>query len=214
MTRTITSTALVALLAGAGVYAQTTTQTKPPTTTALPQTQAPKPAPATPAAPAAPVIPPFQEGSKYAVVNFQYIANESNLGKSATAAMNKLRDQKQADIQKLQDDLKSLNDQKNNGAGVLSADALGILQQQIDRKSMDLNYAQQTAQKEMDDRNTVLQNDFYAKVAPVIQAVAKDKGVDLVFPSGENGSVVWFKEGLDLSAEVVKRLNATSGGGF
>jgi Skp family chaperone for outer membrane proteins len=54
-----------------------------------------------------------------------------------------------------------------------------------------------------------MQSNVLDDVKPVIEAVAKDKGADLVLNSGFNPSGVLFADtSLDVTEEVVKRLNA------
>jgi Skp family chaperone for outer membrane proteins len=54
-----------------------------------------------------------------------------------------------------------------------------------------------------------LQLDFQRKVGPVIEAVAREKGLHLLFSQSDSG-LVWADTGLDMTAEVIRRLDAAS----
>ena len=51
-----------------------------------------------------------------------------------------------------------------------------------------------------------LQGEFQQKVFPVIKAVAEEKGLHAVFSIGDSG-VAYYDPGLDISDEVIKRLD-------
>ena len=54
-----------------------------------------------------------------------------------------------------------------------------------------------------------MQAEFVQKVNPIIDAVAKEKGLQIVFNGGDAG-FAWADPGLDLTSEVIKRLDAAT----
>lgn len=54
-----------------------------------------------------------------------------------------------------------------------------------------------------------LQLEFQRKVAPIIQQVATEKSVQMLFSQGDSG-LVWADAGLDLTAEVIRRFDAVT----
>jgi outer membrane protein len=197
-----TALLLGTLLIPAAALAQVTPppQTKP---TTPPATQTPA-KPATPP-PAPALVIPFPEGAKTAFVNLQYIAQESVMGKAASSDMNTLRDKKAAEINSKNLQLKALQDKQASG-GLLNDVAKGQLTKDIDKLNMEIQYANQTAQKELDDKNADLMNEFLAKVQPVIEAFAKEKGIDFVLT--QDSGAIYVRAGLDISPDIVKRLDA------
>jgi outer membrane protein len=200
MNRTTTAFVLGALLIPAAVFAQVTpppqTKPTPPPAAQTPATQAPKP-------PA--LVIPFPEGAKTAFVNIAFIAAESVMGKAASSDMNTLRDKKAAEINSKNVQLKALQDKQASG-GLLNDVAKGQLTKDIDKLNMEIQYANQTAQKELDDKNADLMNDFLAKLQPVIEAYAKEKGIDFVLT--QDSAAIYVRAGLDISPDIVKRLDA------
>ena len=101
--------------------------------------------------------------------------------------------------------LKVLQD-KQNAAAVLSASAAAQVQKDVERAQMELQYAQQTAQKEMDDLQHDLMAAFSEKVTPVVEQVRAEKGLWAVWAIDDN--LVALMPSLDISMDVVKRLDA------
>jgi len=201
--------ALSALLVAGQAVAQTTppptpTPTpKPPATT--PQTT-PKPSPtATPKPPTE----PFPAGAMVAYVDLQLVVAQSKLGQAGHDQMTALNDKlsqavaaKNKEIQALQDKIKN---QQN-----LVADA--IIQgwaRDLDKMQRDAQYMVQDSQVQINQLNEQLLQNFQAKVLPIVEDLRKEKGLWIIFALGDNSNIAAAHAGLDLSWEVIKRLDAT-----
>ncbi|MCU1386221.1 MAG: outer membrane protein, partial [Acidobacteria bacterium] len=68
---------------------------------------------------------------------------------------------------------------------------------------------QQDAQAEINELQQEVQNDFVKKLSPIVEALANEKGLHLVFNASESG-IAWAAPGLDLTADVIKRLDANA----
>jgi outer membrane protein len=209
---TIVALALTVALAGPG-YAQATTPPKPatPTQTTAPKPQAPTTPPATaPAAQAPAATPqppmPFPQDAKYAVIDVQSIAQNSVAGRDASKKLNDLQAKKAADIQDKNKQLQALTTKRDTGGAVLSDTARSQLDKDIDKLQRDIQYAQSSAQAELQDLNNELQGEFQKKLVPVIEEIAKEKGLYLVFTA--DSGFAYIHPGLNISDEVIKRLDA------
>lgn len=213
------------LLAAAPSYAQTSAAdataaqppagqqppTQPPPTQPPATPPKPAPAPAQPATqpPATPAPPrPFPEGAKVAYINAQFIASNSAEGKASSAKINQLTQKKQNDINEKNKALQTAQ-QKLQSGSLLSEAARSQLEKEIEKINVDLQRMQQDAQSELQDLQRDLQQEFEKKLMPVIQQVAQEKGIQILLSVTDSG-VIWADTGLDLSAEVIKRLDATS----
>jgi outer membrane protein len=198
----------IALMAGP-VNAGQATAPKP----APAPTQAPATAPATPAAqPAAqPATPPkpFPEGAKIAYVNVQRIAQESQDGQAATKRITTLREEKEKDLVSRNQKFEEARKRLETSASVLSEAVRGTQQKEVERLQTDLQRATQDAQKAVEDLQAELQVDFQRKLLPIISEVSTAKGLHMVFSSLDSG-IVWADSGLDITADVVKKLDAAS----
>ena len=195
---------LAVVLSAAPVFAQT------------PPAQA-KPAQQPPAAPPAPTMPapapqppaPFPQGAKIGFVNFQRVIQESSDGKASTARVNALMAKKQNEGTEKQKQL-AANQQKLQTTGsVMSEAARGQLEKEIERQQVEGQRFQQDAQAEVTELQTELQNEFIKKVTPILQQVATEKGLYALFNAQEAG-FAWVDPGLDLTTEVIKKLDAAT----
>jgi len=193
----------LAVFMSAGVaFAQT-----PPAGQQPPPAKPAQPAPA-PAAPAAAAQPPapFPVGAKMAFVNPQRIFQESAEGKAAMNRVQSLIQKKQTEGQDRQKKLQADQQKLQTSSGVMNDAARAQLEKDIEKQQVDGQRFQQDAQAEINELQQEVQNEFIKKVTPVIELVAKEKGVQLVFDLN-NAGLAYFEPGLDLSSEVIKRLD-------
>lgn len=139
-------------------------------------------------------------------VNLTYVARTSKIGKAEIAKIEEASRKKAAEL-----DVKAAELQKQQAmlqkAGVgLSPRALADLQRAFDKSRLDLQRFQQDAQNEIAAMQTQFDVEFRAKLAPVIDEISKDKGLHFVFSLGE-AAIVWWSPAVDISDEVVKRLD-------
>jgi Skp family chaperone for outer membrane proteins len=177
--------------------------------------QAPRPAPATPA-PAAPAAaqpatptppPPFPAGAKIGFVNLQQVANLSGEGKVSTGKVQALMAKKQTEAQTKSKALADAQAKLQSSAGILSDNARAQLEKDIERMNVEGQRFQQDAQAEINELSQQLQNEFQQKLFPVLEAVSKEKGIQVLLSAADAG-VVWAEAGLDLTLDAVKKLDA------
>ena len=175
------------------------------------------PAPARAARPAAPPAPqppapapqppaPFPQGAKMAFVNLQVIAQLSSDGKAAAAKVNALTQKKQTEIADKSKALQGNQQKLQTGGGVMSDTARGQLEKEIERQQRELERLQQDAQAELNELQQDLQGEFQKKLLPVLEQLAKEKGLQFLF-SGADAGLIWAEPGLDLTLEAVKKLD-------
>ena len=180
---------------------------------AAPAPAAPAPAPAQ-AAPATPPPPPvpFPAGAKVAFVNLQQIANLSAEGKALTAKVQALMQKKQNEAAAKQKALADNQTKLQQGSALLSDTARAALEKEVERQNVEGQRFQQDAQAEINELSQQLQNEFQQKLFPVLDLVAKEKGVDVLLSAADAG-MVWAAPGLDLTMDAVKKLDERSQAG-
>ena len=203
--------AAVALTAGPALAQAPTTAKPTPPATGTPAAQPPatqKPAEPGVAPPSAAAAPrPFPEGAKVAYIDLQYIASNSVEGKAATAKIQEYAKKKTAELEGKQKALEAARNKLLQGGTVLSDSARGQMEKDIDKMARELQYAQQEAQSEQQALTQDLQNEFQTRLNPVIDQVAQEKGLHLVLSIADSGAV-WVNTGLNISLEVMKRLDS------
>jgi outer membrane protein len=183
------------------------------------QTPAPapqKPAPAAPAAqapaPQPPPPAPFPEGAKSAFVVLQRIANESADGKAATAQIQALQQKKAAELADKQKQLQGIQAKLEKEASVMSATAQADLTKQAEKLNTDIQRFTQDAQQELTELQEQLRLQFEARVQPVLDQVRQEKGLHFIF-NGPDSGLVAADPGLDISLDVIKKLDAAKPAG-
>lgn len=198
MRRMLVALGLVAVTATAS-FAQT-----PAPSTAKPAAPAPQAA-----APPPPAQLPFPEGAKIAFIVLQRVVAESNEGKLASARVQALQQKKVAELNERQKAAQGLQEKLDKSGAVMSEAARADLTKQVERANVDMQRATQDAQQEMQELQNQLQEEFQRRVAPVIEAVGKERGLYFIF-NGPDSGLVYGDAALDITAEVIKKFDATS----
>jgi len=190
------------VLSASPVFAQAPAAPAP-----APAAQAPAAAAPAQAAPAAPK--PFPAGAKVAYVVLQRIANESADGRVATTRIQALQQKKAAELNEKNKQIQGLQQKLEKEGSVMSVAAQADLQKQVEKLNVDVQRFTQDAQAEVQELQQELQADFQKKLLPVINTVAADMGLLMVFSQVDSG-LVWADPGLDVTAEVIKRFDSAA----
>lgn len=201
MTRMTIAVAVSALLVAGSAQARTPQTQTPPPATQKPAAQLPMPSP-TPA----PV--PFPEGAKVAFIDLQRIVGESALGKQGSDAMKALNDKLGADLAAKNKEIQALQDQIKTQQNVVSEAKMQEMTRNLDKLQRAAQFAQEDAQVQVNQLNQELLSGFQQKVLPIVEKLRDEKGLWIVFALGDQSNIAAAHAGLDLSAEVIKRLDA------
>ena len=150
---------------------------------------------------------PFPVGAKTAFINPQRIFQESADGKAAVTRINNLIQKKQTEGQDRQKALQANQQKLQTSGGVMNEQARAQLEKEIEKQQVDGQRFQQDAQAEIQELQNEVQQEFIKKVSPLIEAVAKEKGLQMVFDLS-NAGLAWWDPGLDLTNDVIKKLDA------
>lgn len=137
--------ALTFVLAAGPAFAQNPPAQQPPTQNPPAQQQPPAQPPATPAQPQQPppAPQPFPEGARIAYVDLNRIAQTSAEGKAAATKIQEYQKKKLGEIQEKNKQVEELRKKLEQGGSVMSDDARGQLEKDIDRATRELQFMQQ-----------------------------------------------------------------------
>lgn len=158
---------------------------------------------------------------KIAVIDLVRISNESQLGRSYASRIETLEteiktegNKKQAELNKMDAAIKTLQDELEKQGSVLSAEAADRKRQEITRKTRDRQAFLEDGQAElqrMRERAQAqaegLNNEFQQKIKPFIDAVAQARGIDILLT---NQVALTMNREFDVSADVIQRADAAS----
>ena len=166
---------------------------------------APAPAQAAPAQPL-PQQAPFPAGAKTGFVNLQAIAQLTAEGKAAAAKVNALAQKKQTEGADKAKALQANQTKLQTSGNVMSDAARAQLEKEIERQTVEGQRFEQDAQAELNELQQELQQDFQAKLLPILVELSKEKGLQVLFSAGDAG-VIWIEPGIDLTMEAVARMD-------
>ena len=187
-----------------------TTQQPPPAGTAQPPAGQKPTIPQTPAKPPEPKpVVPFPADAKIGFVDMQQLVNLSKLGKQGQDEMKKLREKLGAPITAKQKELVDLQNKIQTQQNLVAPAILAGMQRDLERGQRELQALQETFQIESEQKQADLIQNFSSKVQPLVEAIRNEKGLWAVWvPTNESGLYA-VHPGLDLTPEVLKRLDAT-----
>lgn len=155
---------------------------------------------------------------KIAVIDMARISAESLLGKSYASRIDALRNEieaertkKQNELNKLDTSLKALQEDIEKQATVLSPEALEKRRQDLVKRGRDrqafLEDGQQDLQRMQEraqQQAQTLNGEFQVKIKPHVDAVARDKGLDILLDA--SSSMVITKD-FDISQDVIVKAD-------
>jgi outer membrane protein len=182
---------VAAALVAAGALAQETPATTAPAS----------PAPAT-AAPAA------GAKQKIGVINVERLVQESALGKEAFNRVKKLNDSKKEEGDKLQKELRDMEQKLADQGTALADDKKEALQKSYQEKAIAFKRFQDDANRDLEAAQKKELSDLERRVFPVINQVGKEKGYTVIFNKFQSG-LVYADDSVDITDDVLKQFNTT-----
>jgi outer membrane protein len=169
----------------------------------------PPPAVPRPAAPSAAPPALFPAGAKIAFIDFQRVADESADGKAFAARIGALIKAKQGQAEERGKQLQVNQQRLDTTGSVMSDAARAQLAKEIEKQRVDAERFQQDAQAEISELQQQTNADFQKKLAPILRELAQEKGLQMLLSRADAG-IIWADPGLDLSADVVRKLDANT----
>src|SRR5215470_12262620 len=173
---------------------------------------------AAPMALAQDAAPTAAKAPRIAIIDMARVSSESLMGKGYAAQLEALQNEinsegtkKQAELQKMDAAIKTLQDELEKQGSVLSPEAAEKKRQEIVKKGRErqafLEDGQQDIQRlreRAQQQAQGLNNEFQVKIKPHIEAVAKEKGIDILLDSQVAISV---SKDFDISREVILKAD-------
>jgi outer membrane protein len=147
-----------------------------------------------------------QSTGKIATIRAAELVQSSPQFKAGQVQMKSEFDKRKSDLEaeakKLGDDLQKFKREQD----VMSADARSKTEKDLNTRKIDFDYKQRQFGEDFQKRDKELTESMMGKIKAVIEAVAKEKGVDVVVQDP-----VYATASTDITDEVLKRLQAGGG---
>jgi outer membrane protein len=151
---------------------------------------------------------PAMSGVRLGCFSPQRAFLESSEGKAATARLTALEAERSRAIDEKNKELHAQEQALENNAPLLSDEARNQRTNAVARFRIDVQRLIQDAQAELMGIQREVESAFLFRLKPVVEKVAKDKGLQFVF-NLDSGLIAWSDPSMDITSDVVKQLTAT-----
>ena len=145
---------------------------------------------------------------KIGVINVERLVQESALGKEAFGRVKKLNDVKKDEADKLQKELRDMEEKLAAQGSAMADDKRDQLQKTYQEKAIAFKRFQDDANRELETAQKKELSELERRVFPVINQVGKEKGYTLIFNKFQSG-LVYADDAVDLTDDVLKVFNTT-----
>ena len=147
--------------------------------------------------------------SKIGVVDFQRAIVENNEGKTAQAQFMVEINKRQGDMERRQKSMEDMQNKLRTQDKALSDAAKADLTRQIEQINTELTRMNEDAQKDLGELQQRLFRPIAERAGKVLNAYAVETGLTLVFDvSSQGSSIVYARDGVDITDEVIRRVDA------
>jgi Skp family chaperone for outer membrane proteins len=149
---------------------------------------------------------------KVGVIDSQQVLEKSSEGKKVLARLTETDKQNQAAISKLDDEIRQIQTKLNTQAITLTEDAVAQLRTDLDRKNTDRKRKAEDAYTGMQELTQRLFAKVQEELMPIVQQIGKERAIDVILDAKNSGAVYW-SPAIDLTADVIKRYDASKATG-
>lgn len=142
--------------------------------------------------------------AKVVTVDVQKVVKNASAAKRALDEIKKQRDEFQTEINKQEESLKKKDQDLTKQKGVLSAEAFEQKRKALQKDILTVQQGVQKKRSVLDAGYNKVLAEIQKNVLDIIKTLAKERGFDVALPSSQ---VLYSNEALDVSDEVLKRLN-------
>lgn len=148
-----------------------------------------------------------QSAAKIGVINSQEILEKSAEGKKAISRLQEKERASQAELNKLNEEIRQLENRLNTQQLTLSQESALQLNAQLDKKRTDQKRRSEDALRELQELQFQLFNKIQNELIPIINQLGQEKGQDLILDLAKSGAV-YINPAVDMTAEVIRRYDA------
>jgi len=149
-----------------------------------------------------------QQTIKVGIVNSMEVLAKSAEGKRVIARLQEKDRSNQDRIGKLDEDIRQLETKLNTQRLTLTDESLMQLGSDIERKRTERKRFAEDSLREIQELRERLFNKLQNELLPIIEQIGKDMNLDVIIDLGKGG-VIYFNPSIELTAEIIKRYDAS-----
>ena len=154
---------------------------------------------------------PQPTGLSVGVIDPQRILKETQQGQQLADTLNAFMKDRQVLVELEQQELRKLEGELMAQSTVLSPAAKKRKEEQFRKKMMAYQEKVAELNREVQEKQQVLQDEFRQQVKDVVSQIASQRNLGLVVEYGANSGTLYYESSWDISTEVIQALNQTNG---
>jgi len=147
---------------------------------------------------------------KLGVMDLHKALNETSQGKKAKAKLETSFKDKQKQLDAKGKELKELNDDLERQRAILKPEALAAKEHELEQRYLALQDTYMKLQQDFAKQEAQLTKEIFQSAKKIIDDIATRDGYTMIFEKTES-SVLYAGKGLEITDEVIKRMNADPG---
>ena len=149
-----------------------------------------------------------QSAAKIGVVDFQSAIQQTKEGQAAHKKLDTAYQQKKTAIAAMETQLRQMQSDYEKQASILADSARKAKEQELLAAQSQYQQAYQQSEQEMQALYGQLMQNLLDKMKMICTQIGKEKGYTLII---EKGAVVFSTDAIDLTSELVKRYDSSTG---
>jgi len=141
---------------------------------------------------------------KIGVFDAQAVSENTELGERIQAELTAFTERKETEIGERQQRVAELRNQLAQQALSLSSDKRSALEKDVQRRLLELQSFQESANRELELEYASATKDFQEKLIVTIETFGKEEGFSLIL---DRSQVAWHNPAIDLTSAIVDRFN-------
>ena len=162
------------------------------------------------AALAIPALAQSSAPARVAVIDVNKVLAQSAAGKTAAAKLKQAQEDKMARAQKMEEEIRTLDNDINTKKISLSEEKLADMAKQLSDKKIAMQRFAQDADRELGESRDRVMQELNQKIMPVVDQIGKEMGLAAIFNKFESG-LIYASEAIDITDVVIKRFNDAQG---
>jgi len=162
------------------------------------------------AALAIPALAQSSAPARVAVIDVNKVLAQSAAGKTAAARLKQVQEDKMARAQKMDEEIRALDNDINTKKISLSEEKLADMTKQLSDKKIAMQRFAQDADRELGEARDRVMQELNQKIMPVVDQIGKEMGLAAIFNKFESG-LIYASEAIDITDVVIKRFNDSQG---
>jgi len=145
---------------------------------------------------------------KTGIIDSQLVLERSAEGKKVIARLQEAEKKNSGAVAALDDQIRQIQTKLNTQRLTLSDEAAIQLQADLERKTTERKRVAEDAVASMQELSQRLFMKLQSELMPIVQALGKEKGLDIIFDVQKSGAIYW-NPAIDVTEEIIKRYDAS-----